>query len=124
MNLRASVVLVVLLCALPAAAQRLHIGARAGSPITEYFDIDRPEYTQDTKRYTFGPVVEIDLPDVFSVELGALYKRFEYSFTGGRPVLRTSTTEATSWEFPVLLKEKAGRGPVRPSAAAERALAR
>ncbi len=104
----------VLFCVLPAAAQRLHIGGRAGAPLTESFDIDRPEYKQNTKRYTFGPIVEFDLPDVFSVELGALYKRFEYSFTGGRPVLRTSTTKASSWEFPVLLKEKKLVGTVRP----------
>lgn len=99
--------------------QVFSVGVKAGVPATDAFETARTgtiSYLSNTKRYTFGPTVEVHLPLGFSVEADALYKRIGYeSFTS--PVIGNSSHQATtgnSWEIPVLVKYRFFKGPLRP----------
>ena len=101
----------------------LSIGAKVGVPLSDSFDTRSPEscgptaatcsilnYSSKTKRFTFGPSVELRLPYGFGVEFDALYNRLNYDSyyfamtpSSGRRSYFTST-RADRWSFPILLK--------------------
>lgn len=93
----------------------LSVGIKGGVPLTEAFSTVKDAtngYISDTRRYIVGPSVELNLPAGFGVELDALYTRLNFS----QNVLGAiaATTTSNSWEFPLLLKYKFSKGPVRP----------
>ena len=47
--------------ALPAWSQGLHVGLKAGVPLTQYFETEPCCYSAATRRYTFGPSLEWQL---------------------------------------------------------------
>ena len=90
------------------------IGVKGGVPLNDAFVVRQSnpiDYVADTHRYTFGPDVELRLPDGFGVELDALYQTFEY-----RQIVPSPTRDQNShtWEFPLLLKKKFLPGPIKP----------
>lgn len=94
-----------------ASGQSLVVGVKGGLPLTEAVNVGRKVAGQDvrvsTARYTIGPMLELRLPLGFSIELDALFKRYEQSAGAEK---RTDTSQ----EFPLLLKYR-GVGPgVRP----------
>ena len=77
----------------------------------------------DTARWTAGPTIEFNLPARFSIGLDALYRRG--SATYGRAVgsaYFTGDFDTAHWEFPLYLKYRFGKGPLRPFANAGAAL--
>ena len=106
-----------LLAAGAANAQPWSVGLKAGVPLTELLTAASPGYQATTQRFTVGPTVELGLPYRFAFEADLLYKRMEFGFSepasGGSGSAITTVT-AGRWEFPLLLKYRLGRAPLRP----------
>lgn len=99
------------------------IGVKAGVPLSDAFDFKAPDscaataavcsfinYSSKTKRYTFGPTIELRLPYGLGIEFDALYNRLNYDSyffrrtpSSGHGSTFTST-RAVRWTFPLLLK--------------------
>jgi hypothetical protein len=103
------------LCIVGAAAlsaQPIGFGIKGGLPLTDAFDVGSSQniaYESKTKRWIFGPMVELRLPAGLAIEFDALYTQLEFSSvlgTAGSVV--NSFTDADSWEFPLVLKKKFG----------------
>jgi opacity protein-like surface antigen len=103
------VVLLNVLWVTPLAAQSIAFGIKGGTPVTDTFVVDEQasdvtNYSFDTQRYTFGPTFEVGLPYHFTLEADALYRRLRYvSYPFGFTSFR-GTTNATAWDFPILIK--------------------
>jgi len=100
----------------------LSVGAKLGVPLSNAFEFSSPDscastavcsiasYSSKTKRYTFGPTVELRLPHGLGIEFDALYNRLNYDFYffSSRPssgqLSTFSSTGADRWSFPILLK--------------------
>lgn len=100
--------------------QALSVGVKAGAPLGDAFKIVSNaaagrSYFQNTKRYTFGPVVEVRLPFGLGIEFDALYKRMEYGYTG-TAANENSLTKGRSFEFPLIAKYRAPGPMVHPYA--------
>ena len=111
---RLTLVLSLILVALPAFPSWLSVGVKGGIPLTDAFEAASNadlHYVTNTKRYTVGPVVEVRLPLGLGVEFDALYKRLDYE---ARQSTVSTATTANSWEFPVLLKARVPSEVVRP----------
>jgi hypothetical protein len=106
------------------AAQPVSFGIKVGAPLNKFVTTtyaDGPDSAQSTKRYTIGPVIDIDLPKGLGIEVGAMYKRIDQQ-SASYTVLGPSTTYCDgtdcitipnvqshaistvgrSWEFPVV----------------------
>jgi opacity protein-like surface antigen len=108
----------IALTSMPALAQSISFGVKAGTPVTDEFLVNNQtsnpaSYSDDTPRYTIGPVFELHLPHHFSLNAEALYRplRFDF-FPFGFQTFRAETT-ANSWEFPVLVRRYITTG-IRP----------
>ena len=88
------------------AAGPLAFGLKFGVPLGDMIDAKAP-YQSAFKRWTLGPVIDLDLPAGFGAELDMLYKGTGYT-------INSQSTAAASWEFPLVAKYKIGKGPVRP----------
>ncbi|MBI4877013.1 MAG: outer membrane beta-barrel protein [Acidobacteria bacterium] len=110
----------VLLSAAAASPQALSVGVKGGVPLGDAFKIASNvsagrSYFQNTKRYTFGPMVDVRLPFGLGIEFDALYKRLEYGSTAG---VISSLTKGQSWEFPLIAKYRGPSPVVHPYAGA------
>jgi hypothetical protein len=110
---------VLLLSGFSVSAQSFHFGIRAGVPLTDYFqtgsvqNLGSDTYVSDTKRYTFGPTVELRLPMRLSVEADLLYKRLDFDQTKSLIGATTdSSTTANSWEVPIAARYRLFRSRV------------
>jgi opacity protein-like surface antigen len=93
----------------------ISFGAKGGVPLTDAFKVSDPSYFSDSRRYTAGPVVEVNLPFRLSVEFDALYRPLKYGFEETTREGATSLSgTASSWSFPLLLKYRLTGGPLRP----------
>ncbi len=110
-----------LVCAASSAyPQLVSWGVKAGVPFTDFFktaQTGNTSFVSDTRRYTFGPTIEVNLPFGLGVELDALYRRLNYEASQGSgtqldPFVRRTVT-ANAWDFPLLLKWKAGIRPLQ-----------
>jgi hypothetical protein len=93
-----------------AVAQPLSAGVKFGAPLTDAISVQSPNplsYIADTNRFVIGPYVEVRLPASFAIEVDALYRSFSFSSL-------QNSASASNWEFPVLIKRKFLKGPVRP----------
>ena len=83
------------LSALPAGAQFLSVGVKAGIPLNDAFErvANNTLFTSTTNRYIIGPQVELRLPFHLGVEGDALYRHYVVDGQG-----------ASEWQFPILLK--------------------
>ena len=102
-------------------AQPFSFGVKVGAPLTDAFNVasGRANFSPDTKRFVIGPTGEIRLPFGFGVEVDALYRRYEYSYSSSifSPVagdLQTAKTTGGSWEFPILAKYRTPIPLVKP----------
>ncbi len=112
-----------ILCSLPGLAQGLHLGFKAGVPITQYFETGTAgglhgsaEYSAATRRYTVGASGEWRLGNSFGFEVDALYHRMGYvaivhSFDSANGNFANSAIDikGNSWDFPLLAKYRFGR---------------
>jgi outer membrane protein with beta-barrel domain len=91
--------------ALPAGAQFLSVGVKAGVPLNDGFDAGSAgSTTAITNRYLIGAEIEVGLPFHFAVEGDALYRHYVIFGKG-----------AGEWQFPILLKYRFKGVPlVRP----------
>jgi len=79
--------------------QSLTLGVVGGGRLTDDFT---GAGTPESKRYVFGPAVEIGLPLGLSVEVDALYRREGFFHVGGGMEL-SDNQRGNSFEFPILL---------------------
>jgi len=73
--------------------------------------------TQGLRTRVAGPALEVDLPHRFSVEVDAIHHPLRERWTtslNGATLYTQQTSEAITWELPVLAKYKFGTGAVRP----------
>jgi opacity protein-like surface antigen len=111
--------LALLVCALPAAAQPLTFGLKAGVPLTDFVDtVQSPRFgfNSNTKRYIVGGTAELRLPFGLGIEVDALYRRLNYEGNGTLlDVITNNRTTGNAWEFPLLVKYRFPSKPfVRP----------
>jgi opacity protein-like surface antigen len=115
--------ILLFVCMASALAQPIGFGLKVGAPFTQAFKTGASgstSYDSDTKRYIIGPQVELRLPAGLGIELDALYTKLNFSSVGGTAgSVVNAATDATAWEFPLLLKYKfgganAGLAAVRP----------
>lgn len=97
--------------AAPAWAQSLSVGVRAGVPASDAFEVfpGRFSFRNLPHRWTAGPTLEVRLPFSLGVTFDALYSRVEYERLDS-----TGRESGGQWEFPVMLRYRAGVGPVQP----------
>jgi len=98
-----------------ACAQNLSIGIKGGARLTD--DLQSSGWTvSESKRYTVGPAVEVNLWRGLGVEFDALYKRVGKSEVGGDFFgdMWWSRDRSNSWEFPILAKYRFLRRSVSP----------
>lgn len=99
--------LFAVLCAAPAfAAGPLAFGLKGGVPFQDLVDAKSP-YTSTFRKWTLGPVIELDLPAGLGVEFDMLYKGTGYTYS-------TESAKSASWEFPLLVKYKFPAAVARP----------
>jgi hypothetical protein len=87
------------------------VGVKAGVPITDGFSKteiapDMFSYS-DSTNYIIGPTVELRLPFHLSVEADALYRRLNVTTStnpSGSTVTAKTSSDYSSWEFPILAK--------------------
>jgi len=105
------------------AAQPVSFGIKVGAPLNKFVTTTYADAFGDaqTKRYTIGPVIDIDLPKGLGIEVGAMYKRIDQQSTSytvlGPPTTfcdgddcinvpnlqpHPISTVGRSWEFPVV----------------------
>ena len=96
-------------------------GAKGGIPLTDAFadfkamgvDTDVRSFS-DSKDFVIGPFVELGLPFGFSVEADAFYRPLNLTVDQTTIPLGTfrTSTDITSWEFPILAKYHFGHLPI------------
>ena len=99
------------------------IGLKAGVPITDAFSSTTfpsgASAFSDSKNYIIGPTVELRLPFHLSVEADALYRPLNITTTAissfnGTTIIDKSSSDYSSWEFPILAKYHFGSHFLRP----------
>ncbi|MBV9677238.1 MAG: outer membrane beta-barrel protein [Acidobacteriaceae bacterium] len=93
-------VLSLLISPLTFAGQIFSVGVKAGVPFTDAFNsFTSGSYNSfsDAKNYIVGPMVELHLPLGLSVEADALYRPLSFKSSA-------TSTDFSSWEFPILAK--------------------
>jgi Outer membrane protein beta-barrel domain len=89
------------------------IGVKAGVPITDAFYSTTLSPSQQafssSQNYILGPSIQLRLPYRVSVEFDALYRPLTFSTTtatvaNGIPMLSTTSTDLSNWEFPLLVQ--------------------
>ena len=109
--------------------RRVSAGFKVGVPLTQVAETGIPGNEMQTKRYTFGPVVNVTLIRGVSLELSAIYKRIDQQATAttvlGYVVIdeengysiqehhRVSTV-GRSWEFPIAAQYHFSTHSIRP----------
>jgi hypothetical protein len=105
--MRTTTLLFAVLCALPAfGAGPLAFGIKGGMPFQDLVDA-KPPYESVFKKWTFGPMIEIDLPGGVGAEAELLYRGTGYRYA-------EQDTKVGSWEVPVLLKYRFPAAVARP----------
>jgi len=103
---------IFLLSSCVCGAQAVSIGVAGGGRATD--DVSAGGI-DESKRYVFGPKIEVGLPWNFAAEFDALNHRNGYSVSDYG---FTDTERASSWEFPILLKYRIPLHRIRPFAEA------
>ena len=84
-------------------AQSIAVGAVVGARATG--DLSGEGATSESKRYVFGPQLDIGLPLGLGIEIDALYRREAYhSYFSNSNYNGTADEHANSWELPMLLQ--------------------
>jgi len=107
--------LFLFLLAASASAQFISLGIKGGVPVNDEFQTSF-NYRNEAKRYVVGPMLQINLPMRFAVEVDGLYRRIGYS-TNTTDILGNlfnAAVRANSWEIPVIVKYHLTPGLIRP----------
>jgi len=111
-------VFLLLLAAATAFPQSLKVGLKGGVPFSDFtkaVSSGNINFNDNTRRYIFGPTVEIGLPFGLAIEVDALYRRFNYNqFITGTAGTDFISTSGNAWEFPVLAKYRFPAPIARP----------
>jgi opacity protein-like surface antigen len=91
------------------AEESMLFGAKGGVPIVDPFVLTNDSaiannYTFETKRFIGGPFFQLNLPLHIGFEADALYRRLHYE---SNPFLFNTlhaSTDASSWEFPLMVR--------------------
>jgi len=109
--------------------RRVSAGIKIGVPLTQVAETGIPGNEMQTKRYTFGPVVNVNLMRGVSLEFGAMYKRIDQQATAttvlGYVVLSDEdgyvieenhrvSTAGRSWEFSIAPQYHFSLRSIRP----------
>ena len=103
---------------MPAFAQGLHFGIKAGVPFTDYFEtgLGPGDYSAATRRYVAGATGEWQWRESIGFEVDALFHRMGYvaivdTFNDSTGVLSHSAIDVKgdSWDVPLLVKYRFGR---------------
>src|SRR5262249_46390837 len=114
-----------------AFGQHVEFGIKTGVPRTDVLETTTAfGFEAHTKGYTMGPVMDIRIPGQFSVEIGAMYKRFDQQGQAttilgytcldceeGPVAIRqfqNVSKAGRSWEFPVTLQYHVPYRSLRP----------
>ncbi len=114
--------LLVILSTLTGLSQELHVGLKAGVPITQYFETGATgglhggaTYSAATRRYTIGASGEWRVTQSFGLEVDAMYHRMGYVaivhlFDSANGSFSDSAIDVkgNSWDFPALAKYRLG----------------
>lgn len=117
----------------PLAFGQFSFGVKGGVPLLDALDsqcqFNPPPsgpsghcYSENTKRYTVGPMVELRFLPRFAIEVDALYSRIGYrgSVGIGSPIypigigVTSSTAVVNSWELPLLVKRRFSFAGAKP----------
>lgn len=112
----------VLLSALPASAQFLTFGVKAGVPLTDAFSTGNGENLDTSsyqRRFIIGPTVELHFFPRLAFEFDALYRRDGFHYVSSTPTLSGPQTSSgnvavNDWQFPFLGKFFLRGGALRP----------
>ncbi|MBI5281523.1 MAG: outer membrane beta-barrel protein [Candidatus Solibacter usitatus] len=102
-------ILFTLLLSIPLPAQVINWGVKGGIPLNDAVEA-AGAFKPVQHRWTFGPVIEFNLPAGLGLEAEALYRRVGYQTEPaaapgtGRPV--NSIFNSNAWSFPILAKYK------------------
>jgi hypothetical protein len=100
------------------SAGPISFGVKGGIPLNDAFNtvtMGDIHFATNTKRYTVGPELDINLPLGLAIEFDALYRRLDWESTEmGVDTFTHRATTANAWDFPVLLKWRFSPGPIRP----------
>jgi len=88
----------------PAISQSVSVGIKVGARLSEEFSGSFGAISDESKRYTVGPMVDLKLPLRFSLEFDALYQPVGYTVQNFDFDFVTSRERSNSWEFPIIAK--------------------
>jgi hypothetical protein len=90
-------------------AQLFTFGVKGGVRLNT--DLDNFDATSESKRYAVGPMITVQAPLGFRVEVDALYRRAAFRTSFGTVFgYFTERDTGNSWEFPVILRRGLGHG--------------
>ena len=97
-------------------AQPVGVGVKGGLPLSDAIRLSGEPVTANRPKWVGGAFIEFRLPARLAVEIDALYEDLRFDYRSGRPGLpfEISTTTASTWQFPVLLKYRFSANTVRP----------
>ena len=96
-------------------AQWFAVGIKGGLRATDDLTIIRQPGSDESPRYTFGPMLDMRLPLRLGVEFDALYSRFGYTLDYQHLLtVDTIRARANSWEFPIIFKYRPPFASVHP----------
>ncbi|MFN0104426.1 MAG: outer membrane beta-barrel protein [Bryobacteraceae bacterium] len=97
-------------------AQPVGGGLKGGVPLSDAFRLSAEPVTADRPQWLAGPFIEFRLPARFAIEVDTLYEGLRFDYRFGRPGLaeEISTTTASTWQLPLLLKYRFSDNNVRP----------
>ena len=104
MRLCVSSISVLLAAVTPAISQSLSVGIKAGLRLSEEFTGSLGAISDESKRYTVGPMVDLRLPLRLGIEFDALYQPEGYTVQNFDFNFFTSRERTNSWEFPIIAK--------------------
>ncbi len=96
--------LLVLASLSPAIAQSLSVGIKAGARLSDEFNGSFGTISDESKRYTVGPMVDVRLPLRLGIEFDALYQPVGYTVQNFDFDFFSSRERSNSWEFPIIAK--------------------
>lgn len=88
-------------------AQDVSFGVKGGWVGPEAYSGIGQRFSDESKQYTFGPSVEVQLPWGLAAEFDVLYRRIGFDrmqFDGGGSTLFNDRQRSNNWEFPLLAK--------------------
>ncbi len=100
-----NIILALLIGAGAASAQALSVGVIGGAPFTDVVkatSLGALNSVANSDKFTIGPVLQVNLPASFRLEVDALYRPYGFTLLGGDGF--STNISAQQWRFPVLLQ--------------------